>query len=620
MSESNLAAKPIPEVLLFLERSFLHSDPTPDIAVFLAARESLLAREVEDHDRESLIRALIVIARCCFAAATPKDGLIALERAETVAADLPDSDLTRQLFNAKGALYMDLADFSNAFEAFVRTAEIARRIDNRDALARVMANLSALFVDFGAYWDAIKLGEKVLAMHTATPLNRIVLVTALNNMAEACLATHQAERGIELGNRVMLEAPREEGPHRAHLCIAHILLARLHLLRGRVSAAERELNIAREFEQSTGFPRATLKVSVAAALIDHEKGKLRHAIQSLKDLLMKSGSDTAMTKDVLSALVTIYEKEGHPKSALKYLERISAMSERVNFDHARKRLAELGILDADTRDAGLTDSTVLSSHDFRMQTATLRKKMIDSQVEVLERVAVAAELRDDVTGMHCYRVGKWAGLVALEAGLTTAEADAIEIAARLHDIGKIGIPDELLRKPGKLTEGEYEIMKRHAVLGARLLSRSKTPQIRLAEKVALSHHERWDGTGYPQRLSREGIPLAGRITTVVDVFDALTHERPYKHAWPVDDALTEIWRLSGSWFDPKLVMAFDTVLHRMRAEGGSLDAALESRLKRSRVMRIRDYVIGSGSGSASSFNPADSGTFTLPFVSGRDGR
>jgi putative two-component system response regulator len=607
MYENDLGTMPIPDVQAFLERSFLHSDPPPVLSVFLAARESLAARDVALHEQESFVRALITVARCCFASALPKEGLVALEHAESVAAELPDGDAKRQLYNAKGALYMDLADFGHAFEAFARTAEIAKRIDDRNALARVMANLSALFVDFGAYWDALKLAEKVLAMHDAAPLNPIVLVTALNNMAEACLATHQAERGIELGNRVMLESPADEGPHRAHLCMAHILLARLHLLRGRVAAAERELNIAREFEQSTGYPRATLKVGVAAALIDHEKGKLRQAIQSLKDLLMKSGSDTAVTKDVLSALVTIYEKEGHPKSALKYLERISAMSERVNFEHARKRLAELGMLEAETRDAALTEATVLSSNDFRMQTARLRKKMIDSQVEVLERVAVAAELRDDVTGMHCYRVGKWAGLVALEVGLPPVEADAIEIAARLHDIGKIGIPDELLRKPGKLTDSEFEIMKRHAVLGARLLSRSKTPQIRLAEKVALSHHERWDGTGYPQGLSRDAIPLAGRITAVVDVFDALTHERPYKRAWPVDDALTEIWRLSGSWFDAKVVMAFDTVLHRLRQEDNNLDRALESRLKRSRIMKIRDYVMG-----ADGFNPDDSGVFNFP--------
>lgn len=612
MCLSSLDERPIPEVLHFLEHAYLHSKPTPNISVFIAARETLLKREVDDPDKVGLIRALILIARSCFAAATPRDGLIALERAEAVAAALPDSDLKRQLFNVKGSLYMDMGDFTQSFEAFAQTADIARRLDNRDALARVMANLSALFVDFGAYWDGLKLGEKVLAMDTQQPLNRVIIMTALNNMTEACLATHQAERGIELGNRVLLESPRDETPHRAHLCMTHVLLARLHLLRGRISAAERELNAARDFEQSTGYPRAALKVAVAAALIDHEKGRLRQAIQSLKELLVRSSTDSAVIKDVLSALVTIYEKEGHPKSALKYLQRLSAMSERVNFDHARKRLAEMGLIDADARDSGLTTANMLATNDFRLQTANLRKRMIDSQVEVLERVAVAAELRDDVTGMHCYRVGKWANLVALEMGLTAVEADAIEIAARLHDIGKIGIPDELLRKPGKLTTAEYEVMKRHAVLGARLLSRSKTPQIRLAEKVALSHHEHWDGTGYPQGLSRDGIPLAGRITAVVDVFDALTHERPYKHAWPAEEALAEIWRLSDSWFDPKVVAAFDRVFAGLRQTGANVDDQIESRLKRSRVMRIRDLVV-----AQPAFNPDESGAFEFPLAAQR---
>ncbi len=608
MSTCVLAGRPIPEVLDFLEDAYLHSKVTPNIAVFLAARESLLSRDVAEADHESLIRALILIARSCFAAATPRDGLIALERAERVAAQLPDSDLKRQLYNVKGSLFMGMGDFGQSFEAFVQTAEIARRLNDRDAQARVITNLSALFVDFGAHWDGLKLGERVLAMHAREPINPVVLMAALNNMAEACLATHQAERGIELGNRVLLESLRDDTPHRPHLCMTHVLLSRLHLLRGRLGAAEHELIAARDVVQSSGCPSAALKVSVAAALIDHEKGRLRQAIQTLKDLLLRASTDSAVTKDVLSALVTIYEKEGHPKSALMYLQRLSGLTERVDFDQARKRLAELGLIDADARDSSLTAANLLATNDFRLQTANLRKRMIDSQVEVLERVAIAAELRDDVTGMHCYRVGKWANLVALEMGLTPVETDAIEIAARLHDIGKIGIPDDLLRKPGKLTAPEFDVMKRHTVLGARLLSRSKTPQIRLAEKVALSHHEHWDGTGYPQGLIREGIPLAGRITAVVDVFDALTHERPYKHAWSVDEAMAEIRRLSGTWFDPVVVEAFDRVYAALRQTGSSIDEQIEGRLKHSRIMRIRDYVV-----AKPAFNAEDSGTFQLPF-------
>ncbi len=229
--------------------------------------------------------------------------------------------------------------------------------------------------------------------------------------------------------------------------------------------------------------------------------------------------------------------------------------------------------------------------DIRFRTASLRRNLIDSQVEVLERLAVAAELRDDITGMHCYRVGKWANLIALEMGLPVMEADAFEIAARLHDIGKIAVPDHILTKPGKLTAAEFEVIRRHAVMGARLLSRSKTAQIRLAEKVALSHHERWDGTGYPQGLAGEKIPLAGRITAVADVYDALAHERPYKHAWTETDALAMVKSLSGTAFDPAVVTAFLSVAESLRALGQTLDAAIEGRLKRSRIMRIREFVM-----------------------------
>jgi putative two-component system response regulator len=606
LKSAPLSEQPLPQVLASLEQAFFYQRPARDFTFYLEARDTLLHRPIIEGEREYLVRALILVARACFAAAAPRDGLVALERAEIVVGALPDSDLKRHLHTVKGALAMDSGDFTQAFEAHARALDLARRLQNRDSEARSITNLAALFCDFGAHWDALKLGEQVLEMNRRQPTDRVLLVAAFNTMAEACLATHQAERGIELASRVLLQGPTDQAPQRAHLCIAHVLLARLHLMRGRISAAERELIAARQYEESTGFSRAKLKVSIAAALIDHEKGKLRQAVQALKEALVLAGSDVGLAKDALSALITIYEKEGHPKSALKYLQRLSALSERVNLEQARERLVQLGLAEEDGHDSTLVDNTVLNNNDFRLQTAALRKKLIDSQVEVLERLAIAAELRDDVTGMHCYRVGKWSNLIALEMGLPTVEADTIEIAARLHDIGKVGVPDHILMKPDRLTPAETEIMRRHAVLGARLLSRSKTPQIRLAEKVAMSHHERWDGGGYPQGLARDAIPLAGRITAVADVFDALTHERPYKHAWPVDEALRMMQTLSGSWFDPAVVAAFFSVVERLTAENAVLDEAIESRLKRSRIMRIRDYVMGS-----EPFSPEDTGTFRI---------
>ena len=178
-----------------------------------------------------------------------------------------------------------------------------------------------------------------------------------------------------------------------------------------------------------------------------------------------------------------------------------------------------------------------------------------AKFELLERLALACELRDDITGRHTQRVGRLSALVAQAAGMPDDEVDLIRQAAPLHDIGKIATPDRILLKPRKLSSAEWTVMKRHTEIGARLLSNSVAPAVKLAESIALTHHERWDGSGYA-RMSGEDIPIAGRVVAVVDVFDALTNERPYKRAWPLDRAIAEIARQEQRQFDPKMVGAF----------------------------------------------------------------
>ncbi len=185
----------------------------------------------------------------------------------------------------------------------------------------------------------------------------------------------------------------------------------------------------------------------------------------------------------------------------------------------------------------------------------------EAQTEALEKLAQAAEFRDDDTGDHIRRVGNCAELLALKLGLPSHHASLIGRAAPLHDIGKIAIPDSILLKPGKLTDEEFDIMKTHALMGAALLSHSRSPLMQHAEVIARTHHERWNGSGYPAHLEGEDIPIEGRIAAVIDVFDALTHERPYKAAWPVKDALAEIKKCADSHFDPRVVEAFCELNH-----------------------------------------------------------
>jgi len=187
------------------------------------------------------------------------------------------------------------------------------------------------------------------------------------------------------------------------------------------------------------------------------------------------------------------------------------------------------------------------------------KEIRDTRLEVIQRLASAAELRDKGTGLHIYRMSRYCQLLAMAIGFTKEQGELLLTTSPLHDIGKIAIPDSILLKPALLDDQEFEIIKTHTTLGAKMLSGSNSVFLKMAEMIALTHHEKWDGTGYPNGLREESIPLIGRICSVADVFDALSSERPYKEAWTFERTMAEIKRLKGTHFDPKLVEAFEDI-------------------------------------------------------------
>lgn len=183
-----------------------------------------------------------------------------------------------------------------------------------------------------------------------------------------------------------------------------------------------------------------------------------------------------------------------------------------------------------------------------------------TRLEIIRRLGRAAEYRDNETGAHVIRMSKVCALLGAQVGMDARECELLLNASPMHDIGKIGIPDRILLKPGKLDADEWVIMQTHAAIGAEMLSGHDSELLQMAEVIAMTHHEKWDGSGYPRGLKGEEIPLVGRITAVCDVFDALTSERPYKKAWSVEDALAELVRLKNSHFDPVLVDKFHNIL------------------------------------------------------------
>lgn len=193
------------------------------------------------------------------------------------------------------------------------------------------------------------------------------------------------------------------------------------------------------------------------------------------------------------------------------------------------------------------------------------QKLEQTQIEMLVRLAHAAEYRDDESGEHVWRLSHTSWMIAQELGLPAKRAELLLRAARLHDVGKIGIPDQILLKPGRLTNEEFDLVKKHTTIGAKLLSGGDSPLMRLAELIALTHHERWDGTGYPRGLNEEEIPLESRIIALADTFDALTHDRVHQKAVTVPDAVEEIKVNSGKQFDPEVVDAFVRLYERGEA-------------------------------------------------------
>jgi putative two-component system response regulator len=241
----------------------------------------------------------------------------------------------------------------------------------------------------------------------------------------------------------------------------------------------------------------------------------------------------------------------------------------------------------------------------RLVEQVAHQELMKSRIEMLERLAVTAELRDDTTGEHSYRVGRLASLLAQEYGCDDDTVFMIDLAARLHDIGKIGIPDGILLKSGRLNEAEMKLMQTHAMIGSEILAQSNVPHMKMAEEIARFHHEHWNGGGYPFGIGQTAIPIWARITALADVFDALTHRRPYKEAWSIDAALDEIAGKKSIQFDPELTDMFLVLVRRLQREVGDLDQYLGQAARESRFIQARRKIadalkLFNGNGSSAS--------------------
>ena len=421
------------------------------------------------------------------------------------------------ILNTVAAVHHALGDVERAIVNYEAALRANSELDRPDFDAITLANLCSLRGERGEYTTAVELGERALDLcrrHAPAFLPEVLAALA---GAHSGAGDHDRARSLLDGALTMLDV--------SSVTFDDATRANIELVYGRVEVGAGNDDAARRhFEEALGL------AGVIGAL--------------------------PVQLGVHVELAELFKRARDFEQAVLHLDRKFEINERIFNEGTDSRIRTLQIAHEAEESRQQTEILRLRTTELEGLVRGRTTELEQFQLEALERLAILGEFRDTETGEHTVRVGDTCAAIAHSLGEETEWCERLRLAARLHDIGKVAIPDSILLKPGPLTPAEFEVMKTHTTLGARILSGSGSPLVQLAEEVALNHHERWDGTGYPRSLGGTEVPLSGRICAVADVFDALTSDRVYKRAWAVDDAVRYIERGAGTQFDPSVVAAF----------------------------------------------------------------
>jgi len=522
------------------------------------------------------------------------------------ARDFDNILVRRRISNILGGQFCDIADYSSAMEYLEIAVVLARVIGDATMEAACLGNVIAVLQEMGHYRQAIAMATRVLQL---ADQSEPAITVKLQCCSIGLFAAHRIGDAIAAAT-FLAQGQNYLALNKEPLRRAFFEKARVQYLvdLGETEKAKAHLSETKnEIGTPDGFRISTL-LAIAEAICDWSLGHKVSARKSLEILHAESKRQRIYHNFVLQALVKVCSDANTPDEAalgLIYARELVEYTTSVKkakfyrqlanrreaheqgggglptstlvdpFGHAKDWLVESDILGQTSETADAGDRRSLTKHEeltaihedmAKLRAATLRRDIRTDAVDTAENWAIAAEFFDDETGQHCYRVGHLAAMLAREIGMDETFCVQVEHAARLHDIGKIAVNEVILLKPGPLDASEMAAMRLHTEVGAQILSGSDDPTLRMAVEVARHHHEWWNGSGYPVKLAGSNIPISARVCAFADVYDALTHARAYKKAWPHERALEEIIRLSGVQFDPDMVIPFCRVLDLYRAD------------------------------------------------------
>ncbi len=583
--------------LLSQLRPRLSSPSTESLGEFRQALEDLSGIPDELAVPESF-DCLLAVAQYFYLTNLAQDALKAANQALTQARQLGDRNLMRRAYSIAGGMLIETGNIPGATEHFANAIAEARALADAGVEAPVWNNLGIAMMTAAQYGSAIDCFTRAELLSRNTPHELLVRPLALANIAGCALHTKDVKTGIRAArDAIEMLADPPDASLGFHRVLAEAHYARLLLEIGETTHAAQHCESARHIAARFPTPRAEFASSMASGLIEIHTNNKDVGLTRLKRVL-ESARRTLRSevREALSTCVAGYEAAGQPDVALVYLHEMLALNREAKAAQVLMHHSEY--LRQVESPSGLNQVDIaMANQRGKLRTQLGERELVRNRILLLEQQSVAAELHDDTTGEHCYRVGRLASILGKEVGLEDDVCFLIDLAARLHDIGKLVVPDAILLKPGRLTPGEREIMETHTTAGADILAKSNVPQMHIAEEIARHHHERWDGSGYPMKLAGTAIPIAARVTALADVFDALTHKRPYKEAWKVSEALTEIQSLRGKQFDPELTDVFMKLVPKLQREHGDLDEFLAVEAKHSPFIKARKQIAEALKGS-----------------------
>ena len=528
----------------------------------LSEAESIDSAESEETKKRTIAACEATVAICY---QTVGDDACALEHALAGLEALGDieDDLARfRLHNAQAVVYLNFGQADRALAAFAEAREPAAHLQDATPLSVLNTNIACVYLEILDQPDrAIPHLDRALAIEGVDSIARVWALQALGK-AQNRLGRHELALGFAHDAEGIGERDGLYGSVSASLLVAGDALRALNRTDEAREALERSVEVARRAHAQDMLADALTALGEFESAARNADAA-RAALEEASELT----ADRNPARHPLSALATLAASTGDHASAYAYLMRYHEIVQRSADERSRMASSALEVehqVATVRQEAELArrEQQLLREHAdvlerrVRERTAELE----DSQHELIERLANAAEHRHHETGEHTLRVGTLAGGIARLLGLDDGFVEDIEVAARLHDIGKIAVRDAILLKEGPLTSAEFDEMKMHTLIGAEILSDGRTRVMRLAEEIARSHHERWDGAGYPYGIGGASIPLSGRIVATCDAFDAMLSMRVYKAAMPLPEAMAEIHRGAGAQFDPRTAHALVTLV------------------------------------------------------------